>query len=370
MAWIGTSSINVAVSAGGAADLMWVIKSALLEAGWRLMSFGGGASSGVYQAPNQDGVTAVTDTLTTAASLNVNGAWFRIKEPGSTTAGREYVFQRGDAATELNVKYSYSSGFTGSHAAYAVGEQYAPTTGGGDGVSLFSTLTDSSVRASDGVATTLTTGRVHCVASSEANSAGVWEFYAFSTGGISSATPAPVVIYQAGLLPGSYPESDLDPSFRGVGSASRIYTTLQGSDNTVSFWNAYGTGSQGYVRGARIGQYYSYIGWSAGGWPIGYPATGLLAGSDVSIYDGDPALLPVGWVFSNDNTVYPYINIMANKGMPSNIHTFRIACSKGATFNLDTDNPKVVINAASTGLTAYTTIGLTFPWVRNVTPVF
>ena len=358
MAWVGTNSTNVLVSQGGAADLMWAIKSALLEAGWRLMSFGGGASSGVYQAPNQDGVTAVTDTLTTAASLNVNGAWFRIKEPGVTTAGREYIFQRGDAATELNIKYSYSSGFTGSHATYTVGEQYAPTTDGGDGVSLFSTLTDSSVRASDGVATTLSSGSVHCVASSTANSAGVWEFFALST---SDAT-TPVVVYQSGLLPGSYSSSDVDPSFRGVGVSSSFSSTLILTPNIVSFWNAYGTADEGYVRGARIGPYITHNGLTVGSYAIGYPSTGNVGTNDYSIYDGRPSLLPAGLVYSNDSSVYAWINITAHKGMPTNIHTFGATAVLGDTFNLDTENPKVVINI--------TYAGLTFPWVRNITPVF
>lgn len=359
MAWVGTNSTNVVVAQGGAADLMWAIKSALLEAGWRLMSFGGGASSGVYQAPNQDGVTAVTDTLTTASSLNVNGAWFRMKEPGSTTAGREYIFQRGDAATELNIKYSYSSGFVDTHATYAVGEQYAPTTGGGDGVSLFSTLTDSSVRASDGVATTLASGRVHCVASSSANSAGVWEFFAFSTSGATT----PVVVYQAGLLPGSHPGSDSDPSFRGVGGINGIFSTLVTTGNIVSFWDGYGTASEGYVMGGRVGQYYTFAGSKAGGYTVGYSATGIANSSNnTSVYDGRPYLLPSGLVFSNDANIYSFVNITALKGMPANIHTFGGSGALGDTFNLDSENPKVVINA--------TTVGLTFPWVRNITPVF
>lgn len=323
------------------------------------MSFGGGASSGVYQAPNVDGVTAVTDTLTTAASLNANGAWFRIKEPGSTAAGREYIFQRGDAATELNIKYSYSSGFTGTHATYTVGEQYSPTTDGGDGVSLFSTLSDSSVRASDGVATALSSGYVHCVASSTANSAGVWEFYALSTSG----TTAPVVVYQAGLLAGSYPSSDMDPSFRGVSAARGIFSTLLATANSVSFWNGYGTASEGYVRGARVGQYYMRAGGSAGNYAVGYTAAGSIGSSETSVYDDQPALLPGGLVFSNDPSLFSFVNIMAYKGMPANIHTFGCSALLGDTFNLDSDNPKVVIN------TTYN-VGLTFPWVRNITPVF
>ena len=364
MAWVGTNSTNVVNSQGGGADLLWAIKSALLEAGWRLMSFGGGASSGVYQAPNPDGVTAVTDTLTTAASLNVNGAWFRIKEPGSTTAGREYIFQRGDASNKLNIKYSYSSGFTGSHATYAVGEQYAPTTDGGDGVSLFSTLTDSGVRASDSAVAAptsgaLNSGRVHCVASSTANSAGVWEFYAMATSG----TTTPIVVYQAGLIPGSYSSSDADPSFRGVGDVRAIFSTLVATGNTVSFWNAYGTDSEGYVMGGRVGQYYAYGGVS-GNYAVGYSSAGAVGSAgQSSIYDDQTFLLPGGLVFSNDSSVYTWINIMAHKGMPANIHTFGASAVLGDTFNLDSENPKVVIN------TAYS-IGLTFPWVRNITPVF
>jgi hypothetical protein len=361
MTWLGTNSTNVAVAQGGAADLMWAIKSALLEAGWRLMSFGGGASSGVYQAPNVDGVTAVTDTLTTAASLNVNGAWFRIKEPGSTTAGREYVFQRGDGGTKMNVKYSRASGFTGSHATYAVGEQYSPSTDGGDEVSLFTAISDTGVRASDSLNTTYSSGRVHCVASGAVSPGGVWEFYALSTNGSSD----PIIIYQAGLLPGTYASNDGDPSYRGVGKPKYFIeinrfvqsgadtgagTYITDSRDIVSFWHAYGTAEEVYVDYARLGQYFSAF----------RCAWGTYNSNLNSIYDDKPALLPGGTVNATTHSATTKTRVV--KGFTNEFKTFTGNHALGDTFNLDSESPYVTIN------TFY--IGIAMPWVRNVTPEF
>jgi hypothetical protein len=359
MTWVGTNSTNIAVTQGGAADLLWVIKSALIEAGWRLMSFGGGASSNIYQAPNVDGVTSVTDTLTTAASLNVNGAWFRIKEPGTAIEGREYIFQRGDAATKLNVKYSRSSGFTGSNPTYPVSDQYSPTTGGGDGVSLFSTLSDSSVRASESVATTYENGtRVHCVASSTATSDGVWEFFALSTNGTLSTNP-PTVIYQSALIPGSYGTYDLDPSFRGIGFINRLFTSLTSDLNVASFWHSYGSDAS-YVRYARVSQYYAYAGLASSSWPYGAHAQGRHGTSESSIYDNKPSLFPVGYVHAMETTsaVVPRVG----KGMPLSMRVFTGAQQLGETFNLESNSPWVVANT--------NIMGLVLPWTKNIEPVF
>jgi hypothetical protein len=361
MTWIGTNSTNVVVSQGGAADLMWAIKSALLEAGWRLMSFGGGASSGTYQAPNADGVTAVSDALTTAASLNVNGAWFRIKEPGSTTAGREYVFQRGDGGTKMNIKYSRASGFTGSDATYAVGEQYSPSTNGGDEVSLFTSISDSGVQASNSLDTTYSTGRVHCVASSTVSPGGVWEFYALSTNGTSD----PIIIYQAGLLPGTYDSNDGDPSYRGVGKTKyfvQIYSSAQSGAGTgansyivdsrdiASFWYAYGTDEEVYVDYARLGQYITAL----------RPAWGTYNTNLNSIYDDKPSLLPGGTVNATSHSSSTKSRVV--KGFTNEFKTFTGNHALGDTFNLDSESPYITIN------TFY--IGIAMPWVRNVTPEF
>jgi hypothetical protein len=363
MNYVGTSSTNIAVAQGGAADLMWAVKSALLEAGWRLMSFGGGASSGVYQAPNGNGSTAVADGLTTAASLNVNGAWFRIKEPGVTSAGREYVFQRGDAATELNIKYSRASGFTGSNETYPVGEQNAPTTAGGDGVSLFSELTDESVRAEDGVATTLFTGRVHCIASSTASANGVWEFYALSTSGNS----VPVIIYQAALVVGSHPAEDADPSFRGVGPVSQLVAknASNANQNVASFWHAYDMGgSQAYVRYARMGQYWNYTGaitadTGTSNRATGRHAYGHINTEELSIYDGKVALYPGGTINGTDESSG---KVRVTKGLVGGFKIFTAQRVIGDTFNLASADPHVAINS--------TTLGIAMPWVANNTPVF
>lgn len=373
MAWVGTNSTNVLISQGGAADLMWAIKSALLEAGWRLMSYGGGANSGTYQAPNEDGATAVADGLSTAASLNVNGAWFRMKEPGSTTAGREVVFQRGDAATEISFKYSKATGFTGSNAAYAVGEQYAPTTGGGDGqvvgmqLSQTATWTDeAAVRAlTYGLPSTPTSGYVQVVASDTADANGVWSFYAWSYSSSSSRTGSYLFAID-GLLPGSHHPSDADP-------CCVLKLSLENTSQPISatgyagihYWHGYGRQNGGWesaghlcypgTHGSNVGFFYSlsYRHFSNAGGSVFAP---------LSPYDGKAAVFPVGYC------IYGFSGAADTKwkGLSANIAKFDTAEANLRVFNSAGDNPKISLLAGYDKAT--NAHGLLVPWVPNKVP--
>ena len=364
MAWVGTNSTNVSISQGGAADLLWAIKSALLEAGWRLMSYGGGAGSGTYQAPNGDGATAVADGLTTAASLNVNGAWFRMKEPGSTTAGRELVFQRGDAVKELIIKYSKETGFTGSNATYAVGEQYSPTTGGGDGVvvssSSYTTSDDTTVRSLYGMESCPSSGYVQVVASNAADGNGVWPFYAWSYTSPTSRTGS-YLFSLDGLLVGSHHPLDSDPCCFSVFPLSPSM-----SSGWVAYWHGYGLSGASWLRGA-----------AANGSGMCYPGgtkqqassfkqfgahnlSDAGAAESLTDYKTQISLLPVGYS-SGANTVGTW------KGFSPNVVTFGASVSPNHVFNSGSNNPRVsILNSYSAA--GWMPCGIAVPWVPNKVP--
>lgn len=359
MAWVGTNSTNVSISQGGAADLLWAIKSALLEAGWRLMSYGGGASSGVYQAPNGDGSTAVADGLTTAADLNVNGAWFRMKEPGSTTAGRELIFQRGDAATEVIIKYSKQSGFTGSDATYAVGEQYSPTTGGGDGQVVFgstsATTDDITVRALYGLAGVASSGYVQVVASDTADANGVWTFYAWSYVSTSSRTGC-YLFGIDGLMPGSHHPSDADPC-----CLLRLDLTTS-RNGAIRYWHGYGLSGGSWESIGRI----CYPGTHGSSQGLSYSLSYRHYASvfaPLSPYDNKVSTVPVGYSL--------YVSIASAsdskwKGMSAGIAKFDTNETTLRVFNTSSDNPKISILADYSNST--NPHGLLIPWVPNKEP--
>lgn len=366
MAWVGTNSTNVSISQGGAADLMWAIKSALLEAGWRLMSYGGGASSGTYQAPNEDGFTAVADGLTTAADLNVNGAWFRIKEPGSTSAGRELVFQRGDAVKELIIKYSKETGFTGSNATYVVGEQYSPTTGGGDGVvvssSSYLTSDDTTVRALWGMVSCVSSGYVQVVASDEADGNGVWPFYAWSYTSATARTGS-YLFSLDGLLVGSHHPMDTDPCCFSV-----LQLSTNMSSGWIAYWHGYGRPGASWLRGAGYnGMGISYPGGTkrTGGassfYQVGFHnLVDAGASETLSDYKTRFSLLPIGYS-SGANTVGTW------KGFSSNVVTFGASVSANHVFNSESNNPRISI-LSSYSAAAYMPCGIAVPWVPGKVP--
>lgn len=355
MAWVGTNSTNVTISQGGAADLMWAIKSALLEAGWRLMSYGGGDSSGTYQAPNEDGSTAVADGLTTAASLNVNGAWFRMKEPGSTTAGRELVFQRGDAATEVSIKYSKQSGFTGSSVTYPVGEQYSPTTSDGDGQVIIGNSNDANVvRALNAQAGVASSGYIQVVAADAADANGVWTFYAWSYPSASSRTGS-YLFGIDGLLPGSHHPSDADP-------CCLLKLDLNDSGNgAIHYWHGFGRPAGSWENAGRIcypgtygssnfGFYYS----------ASYrPYANVFA--PVSPYDSKVSTVPIGY------SIYTLSADTKWKGMSANIAKFDTQEAALRVFNASSDNPKIsLLSSYSVDTNPH---GLLVPWVSNKEPL-
>jgi len=352
MAWVGTSSTNVPILYGGSADLLWSVKSAMLEVGWRLMSFGGGASSGVYQAPNPDGVTPVVDTLTSAESLNVAGAWFRIKEPGSTSAGRELIFQRA-AAASLVVKYSKLSGFTGSNTTYLVGEQYSPTTGvGGDGQVVWGTGTDdTAVRSNNGVAGAATSGFVQSVARDAADSNGVWPFYVWSYPSAASRTGS-FLFGLDGLIPGSHHPDDLDP-------CSLLSISLNSTaSGTIKYWHGYGRSGGSWVSTGRL-----CFGGLAGSatsnnwFSYSYRLPDYPAG--LSSYDNKVIMVPCGYSTAEISPKW--------KGLSENILVFNTSEINLRVFNSESNNSRISLLASYSAST--NPHAIVAPWTINKEPL-
>jgi hypothetical protein len=373
MAIIGTNSTNIQIeSTRTVATYLWALKTALLEAGWRLMSCGTG-TGGSYTSPNQDGVTAVADPFTTPNDLNVSGAWIRIKEPGTTTVGREYILQRGDTSSKLNVKYSRATGFTSG----SPNANTSPTTGnGGDGVSMFSTLSDSSTTAAATVTLGLpTTGYVQAVASDIADANGVWAFYVFcSAVGLTDA--ANLILYQEGLLNGSTHPLDQDPSYRGIGPALRtVYQFGTIDANIVTYWSLYGTANQTYRHSSThdvginaLGSYNNRIQNSVSAGGVNAYPTG--PGKSLSIYDGkvDLVPLPIGRTTSPGQTNMTY----EFKGISSGIMTYMTAQNNYDVFDVTPTKSYISIRDCADGSatsTLQTIHSVAFPWVPGLLPL-
>jgi hypothetical protein len=72
MAYVGSTN-NVVTN--GAGSYLFALKTALIAAGWTVVSSGTGTA----------GVTGAGDLLPTAASFGVAGAWARVREAGAST---------------------------------------------------------------------------------------------------------------------------------------------------------------------------------------------------------------------------------------------------------------------------------------------
>jgi hypothetical protein len=139
-------------TAPGVCTAIVQLKAGLVSAGWTVMSSGTGVSgtgSGVYNASG--------DSVTTAALMNNQQAWFRIRMPTGT---REWTFQRSTSASST-ADYQWRikicrNGFTGGSPAAGI----TPTGDSTDTI-LFGSGTDSSPVTANIVYSTGTAYRTH-----------------------------------------------------------------------------------------------------------------------------------------------------------------------------------------------------------------
>jgi len=134
----------------------------MVSAGWVVKSSGDGTT-----------YNSTGDQISSAASLAVTRAWFRIQDPGTR---REFTFQRGTDNTLWRVKFSESSKFTG-------GTPNATTTPTAtDEALLFgSALGTDSTATGTQMFNTDATYRSHAICFSDVVSTNVYDVYFFTT---------------------------------------------------------------------------------------------------------------------------------------------------------------------------------------------
>jgi hypothetical protein len=397
MAWVGTNSTNVQVTAVAgttvprSAHVLWAAKSALLEAGWRLMSYGTG-TGGTYVPPNVDGATAVADGLTSPANFISKAAWFRVKEPGSTTAGRELVFQIGEQTYShangdgvLHIKYSRAGGFT-LQGGGTVSATRSPTAPSGEGRVIFlphftartdaNVTTASAINAGSNVIATDIGGYVQAVASNTPDSNGVWPFYLWWYQGATSRDGGNA--YQSwlfgidSLMLGSHHPDDADPCcllkvrLSDMAGTSSSGSTAMGPFN-VSYWHGYGRVGAVWVHNGQIqlpGASYTGSGtvWNHLTEGLGSEIVSEAADT-LTPYDGKVKMLPIGYA----QAVTTGVTSSRWKGMSSNMMVFNTVEPALRVFNASSDNPRISLLASHTN--SDNPMGLVVPWVPNKVPL-
>lgn len=329
MAYVG--SANVAITTRPFADYFFTLKTALLSAGWVVVSSGTG-TGGTWTGTNQ-----VVDNITSAAVFSAANAWVRVREPvgDGTLTRREYVFQNATTTgTSGWVKYSRGTGF-GTGGAAAV----MPTTGvGGDGVMVIGSTSD----LVPGAAGSFTFPSGYCAAvASNTVSPGPYGAYAFYLLGWTAGTvPAALsLFFSEAVAAGSTSALDQDPTIRSVAASS----TLVGPTSGYSWWQAYGLAGATYQTGG------------CGAMP--YTTTGILpvfTFASVSPYDAKVPMYPL--------LVLKFATLP--KGYTTGILQFNTTQNQLDTFNLSSADPRIAI-CTQNGAMGYNTA---MPWLTSVTP--
>jgi hypothetical protein len=354
MAYVGITNLGTPGQGSAlAATYIYAITQALKTANWRVMAWGGGATTGGYAAYNPSGVDDTAfDSVADWTSLN---AWKVMKEPSPGT--REFVFLVGNvtagSANSGIVKYSRASTFAfGSPSAIQ-----CPTTGGGDGVVLLGNSTDaltvSNTQATPIIGGNAGTRYIQAVASDTAVN-GVYGFWTWSypAGGTNLGS---TVLLQEPMAQGSTSSLDADPSAQFVMNSVNAISTLLGTTGSFwGFWDQYGTASATRYNNQQSSGYVAQNA-SSGALTQVFP---FGAGAPVAAYGGVP-LYPglVGGSFPSK--LYP-------KGFTTGTLFVPTTQNFLDTFNLASADPRVIIQ-----VTPSTTIPLqaAVPWVSGVVPV-
>jgi hypothetical protein len=359
MSYVGSG--NNVVS-NGAGTYLFVLKSALLAAGWELVSNSSGTA---IPAP------ANTDVLTSAALFGAANAWARLREPTfpGQFARREYILQNGTQnGTTALIKYSRATGFnTGGSGAVA------PTTGtGGDGVLLVGN-TVSGTDASPGTATGFAnaSGFVAAVADNTP-SPGTYGGFSWYLLGYTAGAANIITCFTEAVAPGSTSSLDQDPMWRlGSGSTFGPVTPTTPSPSSLggayfanawtghSYWQAYGLTSPSYIRAGQLGLPICIAPTTAASKTIAYTA----GFASVSPYDGREPMYPLLLGQAGVPSSSPSVPQSIPKGYTTGLVLFGATHNLLDTFNLNTADPKVAI-----ALTANSLQSVAMPWLTNVVP--
>jgi len=335
MAYVGLT--NVTIAQGGAADFLYATYAALTSASWVTLGSGTGAAGGYSSSGS---------LITSAATLNSNGAWVRMREPGGVGA-REYIFMRGAAGANAVIKYSRSDGFVSG----SPGAATAPHTGtSGDGKVIVGTGTDiTAVIPASGSAVCGATGYVQAVASNTATNGtyGFWTFqYAAGTGTFGG------ILLTEGISPGSTPASDADPSWRLAVASS---TWWSNASPGVSWWQGYNLAGETYITAGNLG----FPGSSANTMTTAVTTMSPTANTPFGVdpYDAKVSFFPF---YIGKSATYP-------KGFSSGISFGLTSQNNLDVFNIATSEPRIAVNSVNNGSLPMPLIVV--PWVPNIIPV-
>lgn len=331
MAYGGNNSYNQTIQFGSA-DYCYVIKEALLWAGWTLVASGGGTGFSYSTS---------VDQVPTLALWNVVGAWCRLREPlNGSNPRREYVIMRGSTATSMIIKYSRSAGFSGGAAAAGVlptatdGVVWTGATLGGGSADANTTLP-----AQGATTSVASSGYISCVASNVATN-GVYGFWliAYTAGTGALAT----MLFTEGMSSASTPTQDQDPSIRQMAN-SNFWNTDR--NTSMQFWNIYGLAGQSYLTTTYFGGY--------------LPCNAAVTANTSFMW---PPNTPVGLnPYDSKINVYPLPVIPPSfnpKGFTSGLGCFSVTQNQLDTFNLTSSEPRIVV-------APYFCV----PWIQNVVPL-
>lgn len=359
MAYVG--SANTVVSGGnGAGTYLYVLKEALLSAGWDLVLNSTGAA----------GFTPVSaDQLTTPALFGAANAWARLREPVPVSpppgyiGAREYILQNGAAnGTTAIIKYSRATGFnTGGSGAVA------PTTGvGGDGQVLIGAYgsTDTSVTP----ATIANASGYVAAIASDTPSPGTHGAYSWYLIGWTAGGANVITVLTESVTPGSTSSLDQDPTWRyGTGQglpspSSQIVPVpyyLGGAwySNVAlgtQYWQAYGIDPV-YCRFCQTSNLVSRT-------PVDNSWAYATAGfTSVSPYDGREPMYPLMIGQAGVSAYGQPARIP--KGFTTGVASFAATHNLLDTFNLNTVDPKIAVSLTVNGM-----VSIAMPWLTNIVP--
>jgi hypothetical protein len=343
MAYVGITNQAIGSTSASGATYLYAITAALKLAGWRVMAWGGGVTTGGYGPYDPSGYA--TDPLSSPAAWTSQTAWKVMKEPSPGT--REFVFLVRTGSDGI-IKYSRASTFaTGGSATTC------PTTGGGDGRVLIGVGSDATATGGAGTVGGLTgtvwPGYVQAVASDTAVN-GVYGFWAWAYPAGGSNVGSSFMI-QEPMGIGSTAPLDADPSAQVSFAGPASVAGVLGGANSWNYWQSYGLAGATYFTGQPT-NVYAVQSTSTAALTLTFPFN-----AGAPLYGGVP-LYPSIVGGSLSGKIYP-------KGFTTGCVFVPTTQNFLDTFNLASADPRVVVQ-----VTTSTTIPLQMavPWVTGVVP--
>ena len=259
-------SVNQLPGSGAAA--LYALIQHLVSAGWTVRAAGDGISA--YSASNG---TAVTHSGAGANGFNNYKAWYRLRMPGTDSAPREIVIQRGSNATDARVKYSAGAAFSG----------------GSPSATQCSTASNEQVLISGGTDALPTgtnlVGTINRVSMWADNAAP----YGFGMVGWSAAGAITFGLALEPMASGSYPSEDADPYVWAVHPNAATFGNVDNAWSNTGVTTTNGWYKYGLTGAAWVGI------WATRYAPVAGAAFAPNASGAANPYSGKDDELPLLW---------------------------------------------------------------------------